>query len=112
MSSCTGRRPRTGNRGGPIDRAGQARRARVTPHHCRSLLAATAVGDAIGLKVGKFEPGYKFDAIAVNIDAPQSNLRYCPKLDSDSDFLEKIVLNVTRSNISKVWVDGTIVAGN
>lgn len=72
-------------------------------------LATAGGGEAVGLKVGKFEPGYKFDAIVVDIASPQSNIRHASDSDSEQDLFEKIVLNANRANIAGVWVNGTNV---
>ncbi|MGB3389919.1 MAG: guanine deaminase [Pseudaminobacter sp.] len=69
-------------------------------------LATAGGGEALGLPVGKFASGYKFDALLLDLDAPGSNVRYWPKLDNLEDVFQKIVLNATRSNIARTFVDG------
>lgn len=74
-------------------------------------LATAGGGEALGLKVGRFAPGYLFDALVIDLDAPASNLRHWPDMDRPQDIFQKIVLNATRSNIAQVWVNGDRVAG-
>jgi guanine deaminase len=72
-------------------------------------LATAGGGEALGLKVGKFEPGYQFDALLIDQDAPGSNIRTWPELDSPEDVFQKIVLNAMRTNIKRIWVGGDYV---
>ncbi|PSJ62127.1 guanine deaminase [Pseudaminobacter soli (ex Li et al. 2025)] len=72
-------------------------------------LATAGGGEALGLKVGKFEPGHQFDALLIDQDAPGSNIRTWPELDSPEDVFQKIVLNAMRANIKRIWVSGDYV---
>ncbi|MFU0504436.1 guanine deaminase [Pseudaminobacter sp. NGMCC 1.201702] len=72
-------------------------------------LATAGGGEALGSPVGKFVPGYKFDALLIDLDVPASNVRRWPALDSLEDVFQKIVLNATRSNIVRTWVNGELV---
>jgi guanine deaminase len=72
-------------------------------------LATAGGGEALGLPIGKFEPGYKFDAILIDLDAPGSNVRHWPTLDGLDDVFQKIVLNANRANVMRTWVDGKLV---
>lgn len=74
-------------------------------------LATAGGGEALDLPVGRFAPGQKFDAIVIDADAPGSNLRFWPGLDDSADMFDKIVLNATRANIARTYVDGRLVAG-
>ena len=68
---------------------------------------ATAGGaPALGLPVGSFEPGLRFDGLLVDTRRPDSNLVIWPDIDSMEDVLQKIVYNAGRDDIRKVWVDG------
>jgi guanine deaminase len=72
---------------------------------------ATAGGArALGLKTGRFAPGYAFDAIVVDTRADDSNLTTWEGMDSNDDVLQKIVYNAGRSNIAGVWVQGRRVS--
>ncbi|MXQ14041.1 guanine deaminase [Microvirga makkahensis] len=73
-------------------------------------LATAGGGEALGLPIGKFVLGYKFDALVLDLNTPGSNVGWFPNLDTLEDLFQKLVLNATRSNIVMVWVDGAIVA--
>jgi guanine deaminase len=72
-------------------------------------LATAGGGEALGMRVGKFEPGYQFDALLIDQDASGSNIRTWPGLDSPEDIFQKIVLNAMRTNIKRIWVGGDYV---
>ena len=74
-------------------------------------MATAGGGEALGLKVGKFERGYEFDAIVVDTGAPDSNLIIWEDLDDGDDILQKIIYNADRGNIKRVWVQGEAVKG-
>jgi guanine deaminase len=74
-------------------------------------LATAGGGEALGLPIGKFAPGFEFDALVVDVAAPQSNIALWPGLDSAADVFDKIVLNAGRANIAAVWVGGRIRSG-
>ena len=69
-------------------------------------MATAGGGEALGLKVGKFERGYEFDAIVVDTGAPDSNLIIWEDMDEGDDILQKIIYNADRRNIKRVWVQG------
>jgi len=69
-------------------------------------LATAGGGEALDLKIGKFAPGYRFDAILVEANRPDSNLVIWEDLDTGDDALQKIIYNAGRQDIRKVWVDG------
>ncbi len=70
-------------------------------------LATAAGGVALDLPLGLFAEGYQFDAIVVDTQTPNSNLRLYPD-DTGEDVLQKIVHNAGRADISKVWVTGRL----
>ena len=69
-------------------------------------MATTGGGLALDLPIGLIEPGYRFDAIAVDTGMDDSDLEVWPGLDSDLDILQKIIHNAGRREVSSVWVDG------
>lgn len=72
-------------------------------------LATAGGGAAVGLPVGRFLPGYRFDAVLLDADAPGSNIRL-KNGESDDDRLQAL-FGATRANIVAVWVDGRLVSG-
>lgn len=73
-------------------------------------LATVGGGEALGLPIGKFAPGFKFDALVMDLNAHGSNINWLPDLDTIEDVFQKLVLNATRSNIVMTWVNGAVVA--
>ena len=73
-------------------------------------LATAGGAAALDLPVGRFEPGFRFDAILVDTRRPGSNLMVWEDADSLEDVLQKIVYNAGREDIRKVWVEGRLVA--
>lgn len=73
-------------------------------------LATTAGGIALDLPLGLLKPGYRFDALLLDTSVPDSDLRVYDH-DNQVDTLQKIIWNVRRPNIKKVWVDGRQVKG-
>jgi guanine deaminase len=71
-------------------------------------LATAGGGIALDLPVGVFAPGYQFDAMIVDSQAPGSNLSITTD-DAAGDILQKIIYTGGRPNISKVWVAGRMV---
>jgi guanine deaminase len=69
-------------------------------------MATTGGGRALNLKIGQITGGYAMDAIVVDIAVPESNVFVWDDRDSVEDVLQKIIYNVDRSNITKVWVQG------
>ena len=74
-------------------------------------MATAGGGDALEIPVGRFAPGYRFDALAVDIDASDSNIIDAGQTSSPDDLLQSIIYNVTRDNIRAVWVDGVVTHG-
>lgn len=67
---------------------------------------ATAGGAAaLDLPVGRFEPGRKFDAIAIDCHASDGGIRLFGEADPLA-ILEKILYTATRQNIARVFIDG------
>jgi guanine deaminase len=73
-------------------------------------LATAAGGIALDLPIGVFREGYQFDAIAIDADVPNSNLRL-DRADSPEEILQKIIYHAARANIREVWVANRRVAG-
>ncbi len=69
-------------------------------------MATVAGGLALNLKLGKFEPGYIFDAQVVDIC---ENLPRYNQEKSKEDLLHKVLLLAQRENIKEVWVQGVQV---
>ena len=73
-------------------------------------MATAGGGEALGLPVGRFESGCRFDAMLVDTRRPGSNLMVWPDADCLEDVLQKIVYNAGRDDIRTVWVEGRVVA--
>ncbi|GLU25378.1 guanine deaminase [Brucella sp. NBRC 12950] len=69
-------------------------------------LATAGGGEAIGLPVGKFAPGFRFDAILIDTNRPASPIKVWPGIDTLEEMAAKIVLNAGRESIARVWVEG------
>jgi guanine deaminase len=69
-------------------------------------LATAGGGEVLDLKVGKFAPGYRFDAISVDAMAPGGGVHVFDDMDDLQDVFQKIVYGATAANIRAVWVDG------
>ena len=66
-------------------------------------LATAGGGIALDLPVGVFREGFQFDAVVIDADVPDGNLR----LEADEtpeDVLQKIIYLAGRANIGEVWV--------
>lgn len=72
-------------------------------------LATAGGGEALGLPVGRFEPGCHFDAIAVDCEAVQGGIRLWGG-EAGQDLLQTILYTASRPNIARVWVGGAQVA--
>ncbi|HTV79418.1 MAG TPA: guanine deaminase [Steroidobacteraceae bacterium] len=66
-------------------------------------VATAGGGLALDLPIGRFAPGYQFDACVIDARVKHSNLRLIPQ-DSPESVLQKIVYAATRANITQVWV--------
>jgi guanine deaminase len=77
-----------------------------------ALWLATAGGaQALDLPVGQFACNHQFDAILVDTSNISNVLFYPEHEEGKEDLLQKIIYNVSRSDIGHVWVDGRPVAG-
>ena len=74
-------------------------------------LATAGGADSLGLPVGLIAPGRPFDAMVVDIGAPDSPLRYWDEVDDHPRLFEKIVRLAGPADISRVWVAGRQVRG-
>ena len=74
-------------------------------------LATAGGADVLDLPVGQFTPGYQFDAILIDTDAPSAPILIEDDMDSLDDVLQKIVNSATRANIAATWVSGAMVSG-
>ncbi|MEM6985118.1 MAG: guanine deaminase [Pseudomonadota bacterium] len=71
-------------------------------------LATTGGADVLDLPVGRFEVGCHFDALCIDPTATGSPINYDPQLDSDDDFLQKLISLAKRANIHTVWTQGSV----
>jgi guanine deaminase len=72
-------------------------------------LATAGGGAALGLPVGRFEPGCHFDAIAVDCEAADGGIRLWGG-EAGDDLLQTIIYTASRPNLSRIWVGGAQVA--
>ena len=73
---------------------------------------ATAGGaKALDLPVGQFAPGYAFDAMLIDCNAPGGTIRLWDEAETSDDLLQRIIFTASKGNIAKVWVAGRKVAG-
>lgn len=72
-------------------------------------LATAGGGEMLDLPIGRFEPGYFFDAMVIDTRAPEGGIRLLAE-SGPEDVLEKIVHTANRANITRVWVGGRSVA--
>jgi guanine deaminase len=71
-------------------------------------LATAGGGEALDLPIGRFEPGCRFDAMAIDPSAPLGSVRLFGETEAEA-ILEKLLYTATRPNIAAVWVDGRVV---
>lgn len=85
--------------------------ARIDFRHAFHI--ATAGGaKALGLNVGQFAPGYAFDALVIDCEAPKGTIRLWDEEAVTDDLLQRLLFTASRANIDKVWVAGKCVSGN
>lgn len=72
-------------------------------------LATAGGGEALELPVGRFEPGFHFDALAIDCEAPQGGIRLWGT-EAGDDLLQTILYTGSRANLARVWVGGAPVA--
>jgi len=65
-------------------------------------LATAGGGQVLDAPLGKFAPGYQFDAVE------HSSLLYFPDLDTIEDLFQKTLYAATRENIVSVWTEGVL----
>jgi guanine deaminase len=68
-------------------------------------LATAGGGDALDLRVGRFAPGYVFDAIQIDPSAPAGTIRLWDETDDDL-ILQTILMTASRPNVVAVWTAG------
>jgi len=84
--------------------------ARIDFRH--AFHVATAGGaKALDLPVGQFAPGYAFDAMLIDCNAPGGTIRLWDEAETSDDLLQRIIFTASKGNIAKVWVAGHEVAG-
>jgi guanine deaminase len=66
-------------------------------------LATAGGGIALDLPIGLFREGYQFDALVLDGQTPDSNLRV-EESAAPEHLLQKIVYHATRADIEEVWV--------
>jgi len=69
-------------------------------------MATRGGAEALGIDTGAFVPGFEFDAIVLDTDAPASNLVIFDDLDGPAQVAEKVVYNAGRQNIARVFCQG------
>ena len=74
-------------------------------------LATAGGGAALDLPIGVFRPGFRFDAMLIDPQAPAGSIRLWPEIDDGEQVLQKILFTASRANIERVWVDGLARAG-
>lgn len=75
-------------------------------------MATVGGAETLGLKVGRFEEGYSFDAMVIDRNVADTNLQGLDDFQSGEDALQKIIYNAERRNIANVWVQGRMVKGS
>jgi guanine deaminase len=68
-------------------------------------LATAGGGDALDLPIGRFAPGYVFDAIRIDPGARTGTVRLWDE-DDDEQILQTILLTASRPNVATVWTAG------
>jgi len=68
-------------------------------------LATAGGGDALDLRVGRFAPGYAFDAVLVDPDAAGGSIRLWDEAD-DERILQTLLMTASRANLAAVWMGG------
>ena len=70
---------------------------------------ATAGGaEVLDIPVGRFEKGYKFDALLIDPHVLGTNIPRSVLETPTEDLFQAIVYNCARVNIQNVWVDGVV----
>ncbi|MEP3277360.1 MAG: guanine deaminase [Stappiaceae bacterium] len=71
-------------------------------------LATAGGADVLDIPTGRFETGCHFDAILVDPDVETAPIFIDAGLDSPDDIAQKLVMQATRGNFSRVWVNGVV----
>jgi guanine deaminase len=71
-------------------------------------LATAAGGEVLDLPVGRFAPGYAFDALGIDPEAAHGTIRLWDEADDDL-ILQTILLTASRANIAAVWTGGRMI---
>ena len=66
-------------------------------------LATSGGGIALDLPVGVFQEGFQFDAVVIDADVPDGNLRLDGS-ETPEEIVQKIIYLAGRPNIREVWV--------
>jgi guanine deaminase len=66
-------------------------------------LATAGGGIALDLPIGVFREGFQFDAVLIDAQAPDGNLRVGDD-DAPEDLLQKILYLTGRANVREVWI--------
>lgn len=75
-------------------------------------LATRGGAETLGLPVGSFEPGMKFDAMLIDPSVEAGSLRVFDESEAlGPRMLERVLYGTTKPNITRVWVDGRQVVG-
>ncbi|WP_066013132.1 guanine deaminase [Endozoicomonas atrinae] len=69
-------------------------------------MATAGGGKALDKSTGLFQKGFCFDAVLVDTNIQDCDLKIWKTLDEPSDILEKIIATAHRQNITRVWVQG------
>jgi guanine deaminase len=93
----------------PPDERSRRKRARIDFRDA-FYLATTGGGISLDLPIGRFAPGFHFDAIAIDAKAEFGTIRLWDDLDRGEAILQKIVYTASKPNIAGVWVGGRQVS--
>jgi guanine deaminase len=69
-------------------------------------LATAAGGDALDLRVGRFDEGYAFDAVAIDPQAQGGTIRLWGDEPDDLAILQSVLMTASRANVAAVWTGG------
>ena len=69
-------------------------------------MATVGGGKALDKRIGLFKKGFSFDAVLIDGEVQDCDLKIWQGLDKPSDILEKIISTTCRQNITRVWVQG------
>ena len=72
-------------------------------------LATAGGADVLGIPVGRFAVGQRFDAFVVDTEVARSGLHRWDEVDTEERLFEKIVRLAGPADITSVWVNGRVV---